>query len=148
MKADIVELLQQGKRVKVYPEGYSMYPMFVPGRDAAILEKAEAAQLKRGDVILYRRLSGKLVLHRIWKRRQEGFFLLGDNQDIVEGPVAEEQIFGRLTGFVRKGKEHDTEEFWYRVLTGLWLSFRPVRMPIMKTGAFLKKIVSPKRKEW
>ena len=36
MKYDIEQLLEAGEIIQIYPEGYSMYPMFVPGRDAEI----------------------------------------------------------------------------------------------------------------
>ena len=30
MKYDIEQLLEAGEIIQIYPEGYSMYPMFVP----------------------------------------------------------------------------------------------------------------------
>ena len=36
---DIEQLLEDGHVIRIKPEGYSMYPFFVPGRDAAIIEK-------------------------------------------------------------------------------------------------------------
>ena len=41
MKYDIEQLLEAGEVIQIYPEGYSMYPMFVPGRDAAVIKKAD-----------------------------------------------------------------------------------------------------------
>lgn len=41
MKYDIEQLLEAGEIIQIYPEGYSMYPMFVPGRDAAVIKKAD-----------------------------------------------------------------------------------------------------------
>lgn len=40
MKYDIEQLLEAGEIIQIYPEGYSMYPMFVPGRDAAVIKKS------------------------------------------------------------------------------------------------------------
>ena len=45
MKYDIEQLLEAGEVIQIYPEGYSMYPMFVPGRDAAVIKKAGAQML-------------------------------------------------------------------------------------------------------
>ena len=39
MKYDIEQLLEAGEIIQIYPEGYSMYPMFVPGRDAAVIRE-------------------------------------------------------------------------------------------------------------
>lgn len=49
---DIEQLLEDGHVIRIKPEGYSMYPFFVPGRDAAIIEKVSTDTLKRG-MLLY-----------------------------------------------------------------------------------------------
>ena len=97
---DIEQLLKNGSAVKLKPQGYSMYPLFLPGRDEAVIEHCVPSELHRGDVILYRRVQGILVLHRICRITRDGFYLVGDNQTEVEGPLSPEQIHGKLTGVV------------------------------------------------
>ena len=36
---DIEKLLEQGKRLRIKPRGYSMYPLIVPGRDEVFVER-------------------------------------------------------------------------------------------------------------
>ena len=139
-KIDIEMLLKQGQSIRIKPQGYSMYPMFIPGRDEAIIDSAEPARLKRGDVILYRRDGGILVLHRIFKIRKDGFYLVGDNQSEIEGPLREDQIKGVLTGFVRNGKQRSVKDPIYVLASGLWLFLRPVRPAISKTVAAVKRL--------
>ena len=138
-KVDIELLLKQGQQVQLKPQGYSMYPMFIPGRDEAVLQGAEPARLKRGDVILYRRESGILVLHRICKVKKNTFYTVGDNQREVEGPLQEEQVKGVLTGFVRNGKYISVKNPLYIFASRLWLLLRPLRPAISKTVAALKR---------
>ena len=138
---NIPELLEQ-HTIQVQPQGYSMYPLFVPGRDSAILEKADCRLLQRGDVILYRRKSGILVLHRICRITKDGFYTVGDNQTAVEGPLLSSQIYGRLTGIVRNGHAFTVKYPVYRILSGIWLFLRPVRRPICLLTAKLKIIVN------
>ena len=72
---DIEKLLEQGKRLRIKPRGYSMYPLIVPGRDEVFVERVSPESLRRGDVVLYRRRDENiLVLHRIWKRKGDAFF--------------------------------------------------------------------------
>ena len=104
MKYDIEQLLEAGEVIQIYPEGYSMYPMFVPGRDAAVIKKADVKKIRRADVVLYRRKGSILVLHRVVKRKGGQFYMAGDNQTEVEGPVEADQIRGILTAFVRNGR--------------------------------------------
>ena len=115
--------------------------MFLPERDEAIIRQAALADLKRGDVVLYRRKSGILVLHRIWKHKSDGFYMVGDNQTEIEGPLEDSQIKGLLVAFIRKGKYVETTQLFYRVISRFWLFLRPFRNPIMKVAAKIKKAV-------
>ena len=139
-KVDIESLLKQGQSIRIKPQGYSMYPMFIPERDEAIIDSADPSRLKRGDVILYRRDGGILVLHRICKVKKDGFYLVGDNQKEIEGPLRADQIKGVLTGFVRNGKLRSVNDPIYVLASRLWLLLRPARPVISRAGAKVKRL--------
>ena len=145
-KINLEQLLSEGACIQIKPQGYSMYPLLVPGRDEARIAPIEKRNLKRGDVVLYRRddnpcyelermHTGILVLHRIVRvdRNQEQFYLVGDNQKQVEGPLRRDQIRGIMVGVVRKGKYFSCANLFYRFLAGIWLCLRPVR-PVIAHG--------------
>lgn len=46
---DIEQLLKNGSAVKLKPQGYSMYPLFLPGRDEAVIEHCVPSELHRGE---------------------------------------------------------------------------------------------------
>ena len=138
---DILQLLEQGQSIQIKPQGYSMYPLFIPERDEAILQRAEPARLKRGDVVLYRRDGGILVLHRICKIKKNTFYMVGDNQREVEGPLREDQIKGVLTGFIRNEKHISVRHPIYILASRLWLFLRPVRPVFTKTAAAVKRLL-------
>lgn len=135
----IEELLDRYPTIQIAPKGYSMYPLLIPGRDQVILEKADSGKLRRGDVILYRRRDGMLVLHRLCKIAPTGYYTVGDNQTEVEGPLRAEQIRGRMTAFIRKGRTIRVSHPVYRLAAGIWLMLRPVRDPIKRPLAVLRK---------
>ncbi len=143
-RQDIEQLLQEGKNICISPRGYSMYPLLVPGRDKVVIEPVCTEKLRRGDVVLYRRdpevTEGILVLHRIWKRRREGFYLVGDNQKETEGPLRTEQMKGILVGLYRKGKYIPVTNPVYRAYSAVWLWLRPVRPVISKAVAKIKQL--------
>ncbi len=146
-RIDIEQLLAEGKNLNIKPQGYSMYPVFIPGRDEAIIEPIAGKQLKRGDVVLYRRdkdaeNGGILVLHRIWKVAVEGIYLVGDNQKEIEGPLRLDQMKGIMVAMNRKGHYIPVTNPIYRCLTGIWLLLRPLRPAISKTVANIKRIGS------
>lgn len=141
---DIEALLGEGKSIQIYPQGYSMYPLFVPGRDQAVIAPADTGKLKRGDVVLYRREGSILVLHRIWKRKADGFYMVGDNQSEVEGPLKEEQMKGILCRIIRRGKCFPADNPVYRMLAAVWLRLRPFRPFISRTTAKVKRVLRRK----
>ncbi|MDE7271233.1 MAG: S24/S26 family peptidase [Acetatifactor sp.] len=133
------ELLLEGRTIQFQPIGYSMYPLFVPGRDQAVVAPIRDIVPGRGDVVLYRRDGGILVLHRIWKRGRDGFYLVGDNEHQIEGPLRRDQIKGILVGIVRKGRYFSVNNLLYRAASGLWLWLRPLRPKLARIVSICKR---------
>ena len=129
-RPDLEALLQDGNIIRIRPQGYSMYPLFIPGRDEALIESVSADTVRRDQSIL--------VLHRICKITAEGFFMVGDNQSEIEGPLRADQIKGRLIAFVRNGKEISVKNPLYRFLSALWLFMLPLRPVCFRITAFLR----------
>ena len=137
---DIEQLLKQGNVIRIKPQGTSMYPLFVPGRDEACIERTDFSSIKRGDVILYRRDKSILVLHRIWKITGNSFYMVGDNQTEIEGPLRADQVRGKLIGVIRNGHFIDVHNPLYRILSGLWLWLRPLRPIAWKITALFRRL--------
>lgn len=138
-RIDIEQLLREGNTIQIKPQGYSMYPMFVPGRDEAVIAPVDADRLRRGDVVLYRRGNRLLVLHRLWKVRPEGLYMVGDNQTKVEGPLGRDQVIGILEAFVRKGRRISVRHPVYWICSRIWLLIRPMRHTIAVVVHWMKK---------
>lgn len=136
---NIEEILDSGKAVQIKPQGYSMYPVIVPGRDEAVVQKEDPAKLKRGDVVLYRRDQSILVIHRICRKNEKGFYMVGDNQTEIEGPLRPDQIKGKMITLIKNGKEIDVDSLIYRIPCAIWLFMRPVRGPVSRAAAAVKR---------
>ena len=129
---NIEKLLETGHTIKIKPQGWSMYPLIVYGRDSVIIEPLDTDRLKRGDVVLYRRKTGMFVLHRIYRITSDGIFLVGDNQTEIEGPLEFSQVKGKMTAVVRKGKTVTTKNLIYVIYRCIWLRLLPLRPVIGK----------------
>ena len=138
--SNIEEILSNGKSVRFPPTGYSMYPMFIPDRDEAIVSPLSNTTLKRGDVVLYRRDGSILVLHRICRINKKGIYLVGDNQSEIEGPLRHDQIKGILTAFIRNNKMISAKNSIYLLSAHIWLIMRPIRRPIQLIVSTLKRL--------
>ena len=141
-QTDLEQLLCDGNIIRIKPQGFSMYPLFIPGRDEALIQQVPVTSLKRNDVVLYRRDQGILVLHRIVRAASEGYYMAGDNQYEIEGPLRPDQFRGKLIAFVRNGKEISVKNPLYRFLSSLWLLMLPVRPLCFKLTAFLRRLKS------
>ena len=140
VKIDLEQLLREGNIIRIKPQGYSMYPLFIPGRDEALIQQTDGTDCHRNDVVLYRRDQGILVLHRICRVTSDGFYMVGDNQFEVEGPLRPDQLRGRLIAFIHNGKEISVKNPVYRFLSSLWLGMLPLRPFCFRLTAFFRRI--------
>jgi hypothetical protein len=129
---EIVPVLNEGYQVKIPFQGTSMYPFIVGNRDQAVLASVARRKLRRGDICLYVRSDGTHVLHRIHHIKNKDYFMLGDAQTSLEGPIEEARLVAYATSFIRKGRELSCHAIGYRLLTQLWLALRIFRPVIFK----------------
>ena len=112
--------------------GTSMLPLLKEGRDLVELEPCSQERLKKGDVVLYKKNDGTLVLHRIIKTENGEFFtVLGDHQFNNDEWVNKNQIIAVACGFFIKGRYVNEKTRWYRLYKKIWLCNLNVRRIIL-----------------
>ena len=112
--------------------GTSMMPLLKEGRDRVELEPCSQERLKKGDVVLYKKNDGTLVLHRIIKTENGEFFtVLGDHQFNNDEWVNNNQIIAVACGFFIKGRYVTEKTRWYRLYKKIWLCNLNVRRIIL-----------------
>lgn len=115
-----------------------MLPFLSADRDYVYLEKP-AKKLKKGDLVLFRRTNGDFVLHRIKRIKGDEFYLIGDRQYIVEGPVRCEQILAVAVGVKRKSKELTTKSPLWIFYSKIWINMVFLRPFLFKFIGLLHK---------
>ena len=135
----INEALAKGQTFSFMPNGISMLPTIVGGRDTVTIAKP-TNKLKKFDIILYRRKSGQFVLHRIIDLDGDGYILCGDNEVYPEKNIEQNQIIGVVTRYTRKGKiiEVDSKKFISDAKKRV--NSRPFRQFIFRAKNKLKRI--------
>ena len=123
----ISEILDNGQSTKISVSGNSMYPFLRDGIDSVELTKGNFEQLSRGDIVMIQRSDGSYVMHRILKKNKDHFYMIGDAQQWIEGPLYPNQLVARVTAIWRKEKRISCSSCCLRFLAGLWLYLRPFR---------------------
>ncbi len=132
------ELVEEGREVSILISGSSMNPFLIHGRDSVFF-KAPDRPLRVGDMVFYQRKSGQYVLHRIWKIKDGSFYIVGDAQTEIEGPVSREQIFALVTKVQRKGRILVEGDFWWEFFARVWIRIVPLRPALMRIFGLFRK---------
>ena len=129
-------------------EGTSMWPLLKQGETLVEAVTKEKKQLKKGDVVLYRKNNGTLVLHRIIKTENDDTFLvLGDHQIKNAEQVRAQQILAVAQGFFRNGHYVDEKTMWYRIYKRIWnqsLTLRRCCLAFLRLCGIEKRSLSDK----
>ena len=132
------ELVEEGREVNLVVSGHSMTPFLVEKRDRIYFRKPDR-ELRRGDMVFYHRKTGQYVMHRIAKVDSKGFYMTGDAQTELEGPISREQIFGIVVRVIRKGKRIGPGNFWWEFFEHVWIRLIPVRPLLQKCYGLMSR---------
>lgn len=120
------QLVEEGETVSIRIVGSSMSPFLIHDRDL-ITFKAPERELKKGDMVFFQRESGQYVMHRIYAVKPDGYYMVGDAQAEIEGPIRREQIFAVIIKVRRKGKWMEPGDFWWNFFERVWINIIPFR---------------------
>ncbi|MDR3270190.1 MAG: peptidase S24 [Peptococcaceae bacterium] len=137
----VSELLEQGQSARISVTGTSMYPFLRHSLDSVEFSSGNFAQIARGDIVLSRRLSGAYVMHRVWRKEKEAYYIVGDAQQWIEGPLEPQQLVAVVEAIWRKDRRIACSKCWWRCCARIWLLLRPYRYFIMKCYRKMRKII-------
>ncbi len=124
-------LVEEGREVTMTITGSSMAPFLIHRRDSICFAKPDR-ELRRGDMVFFRRTDGTYVMHRICRVKDNGYYLIGDAQTVKEGPVGRSQIFALVKKVRRKGVWMGPGDFWWEFFEHVWLRMIPLRRLVMR----------------
>ena len=127
----LCRIIEDGNTACTVVTGGSMSPFLASNRDYVYLEKPKR-KLKKGDVVLFIRQNGDYVLHRIKRISTEGYYLTGDRQTTLEGPVKREQIMALVTSVKRKSKILTPKSLIWQFYEKIWINTVCIRPILFK----------------
>lgn len=125
------QMLQEGYDAEFTVTGNSMWPLLAHGRDRVTLRKADAAPLKKGDIVLLQTQRG-FLLHRITRLKNSMLQTTGDYNCYRDDFVPVGNVVGKVVGFTRKGKQVSCNNLLYRLSSYLWRVLFPVRPVLLR----------------
>lgn len=99
----IIAVISDGGLFRLYIKGTSMLPLLRQGKDSVML--ATPSELRKNDIILYKRSDGSYVLHRIIRIKKDGYLICGDNQFVIERGINSNNVIAKVVSFFRDENE-------------------------------------------
>ena len=133
----IKETIQSGNSFSFLAHGTSMEPLILNAKHTVTLSPI-SSDLRKNDIVFYRRTDGAFVLHRIVNLEQNGTYTLcGDHQFSFEKGIQKDQIIAKLTKLQNNKKTIALDSFAMKLYC-MHLPFRRFLLRIYST--FLKAI--------
>lgn len=134
----ISSVIKNDGKVSIIASGVSMEPFIKNKKDVVTLMEARR-KLRKGDVPLYRRDNGKVVLHRVIGEDKNGYIMRGDNQWTNEYGIKDENILALLYSVKKGSREFKKDSAFCR----LYEFFLPLIRLLKKSKNFI--IIRAKR---
>ncbi|MGN1457456.1 MAG: S24/S26 family peptidase [Acutalibacteraceae bacterium] len=135
--AQLEELKKHGMYLST-PKGISMNPMLYEADSVAEIHTITRPPV-RYDVVMYIRGESQGVIHRVLYKKGDVYVINGDNCWQKEY-VRQEQIYGIVTRFYRRGRWHEVTEPAYRLYSHIWADLFFIRRPILYIRDKLKSL--------
>lgn len=138
MNSRIEEIIEKNGFYIGTPVGLSMMPLLRNRRDTVYLVNDK--ELKKYDIVLYRRDSGKLVMHRYFGKGKDGLIFIGDNQLSFEKNARPEWIIGKVSHYYRDEEKRTLDSFSYKLYLFFWCKLYIFRLPYVMWGELKRRI--------
>lgn len=126
----IIELVKEGKQVKMNISGSSMNPFLYDG-DTIVIRYITLNEVNLGDVVLGK-YNNIYVLHRVIHKKKDCIFIAGDNNLSQIEKIESKDIYALATGLVKSDEIVNLTNKIYRFKGLFWYYLRPFRRIYIK----------------
>lgn len=125
---DFLRNLPEGEEFRLRVTGNSMLPLLFNRKSQVCLVKVQSYVPKKGDVVLFFRLDGAFVLHRVHKIKKDGVIIINGDAQRWREAIHPAQVYARVIRYTRfahrGGPEKSVDRLGYRFYTALWSRLR------------------------
>ncbi|MCX7709016.1 MAG: S24/S26 family peptidase [Clostridia bacterium] len=135
----VKDILKSGGSTRITVTGMSMVPFLRENIDSVELSPISFEMISLGDIVMVLRDTGEYVLHRVLRKEKDCFFMIGDAQHWIEGPLRPDQLVAGVTAVCRRNTRIDCSATAWRLLSMLWIYMLPLRISSFKLRSFLHR---------
>ena len=136
--AVLKDMAEQGHEVSMPVVGTSRDPFLFHNRDKIYFRKPEGT-IKKGDMVFYQRESGAYVMHRVMKVKKQQYYMAGDHQTFLEGPIEKKQIFAKVVSVEKDGVWITEEDKLWKFYAVWWRRLFWLRKVVNKLRRIIGK---------
>lgn len=137
--AVLPDLLKENGCISILVTGYSMRPLLRHGQDSVWL-RACPEQIRRGQILLYRRLDGKVVLHRVHRLLSGNRYRMNGDAQVWSEIIHRDQILAEVCQLQRGARTIDCSSLGFRVWSCVWALVRPIRPVLFRIAHRIKRL--------
>ena len=130
----LLEILSSDGAVPIVVSGSSMFPFLKHGRDIVYLRACTEKDLKRGQILLFKRKDQAMILHRIRRVLPDGHLVMNGDGQVWCERISPDQVIAVVSSVERKGKCMSCDSPWFGLWNLCWYPTRPIRAALFKMG--------------
>lgn len=142
----IKEILEKNGTACITVTGMSMYPFLRENIDSVEISHAGLKNICHGDIVLIQREDGQYILHRVIWKNTNAFYIVGDAQQWIEGPLLPDRLIGVVTAVWRRDRRIQCKNIGWLALSWIWILLLPFRGLIRKAYIVLRKLTKRARR--
>lgn len=133
-------LLAENGCVSLRVTGYSMRPLLRHNQDVVWL-RSRSSNPRPGQILLYQRFDGKLVLHRMLEILSENRYRMNGDAQVWCEIIHDDQILAEVFEIQRGSKRIRCGGFLFKLQAKLWSLTRPIRPTLFQFGHRFKELL-------
>ncbi len=140
INGDLQDVINSGGIVPLGVTGGSMMPFLRHLRDTVFIRKCNIEDIKRGQILLFKRDDGRLILHRVRKVYSDGKLLMNGDSQVWCEKIEYSRVIASVCEVERNGKRYKSDSFIFKMWSFLWFPTRPFRPFLFKILGKIKNI--------
>lgn len=144
ISASLEEIIAAGGHFTLCVSGSSMNPFLEHGRDFVRLKKCSPQDLKKGRILLFKRASGELVLHRVIRVLADGSLIMNGDAQVWCETISPDMVIAAVSDIECNGKVISCSSLKYRTKIFLWQLLFPIRSLIFRVRNKIKRMKNKK----